>query len=170
MSKRALKTYLDELTKKQLKEQVLDLYNRFKPVKTYYNFVFNPKEEKLLDDAKFKIAKEYFPQNSRKPKTRRSVAQKIIKHYIQLGVDAYVIADVMLFNIEVSQKFTGEKPIKQASFYTSMLKSYIELLKFVAEKGISNDFTLRIKTVVKECENQNWPNSSEFEDALIQQF
>ena len=39
MSKRALKSYLDELTKKQLQEQVLDLYTRFKPVKTYYNFV-----------------------------------------------------------------------------------------------------------------------------------
>ena len=81
MSKRALKSYLDELTKKQLQEQVLDLYTRFKPVKTYYNFVFNPKEEKLLDDAKFKISKEYFPVNTRKPKTRRSVAHKIIKPF-----------------------------------------------------------------------------------------
>ena len=60
MSKRALTAYLGELTKKQLQEQVLDLYTRFKPVKTYYNFVFNPKEEKLLDEAKFKIGKEYF--------------------------------------------------------------------------------------------------------------
>ena len=49
MSKRALKAYLGELTKKQLQEQVLDLYTRFKPVKTYYNFVFNPKEEKYLE-------------------------------------------------------------------------------------------------------------------------
>ena len=170
MSKRELRSYLDELTKKQLKEQVIDLYTRFKPVKTYYNFVFNPKEEKLLDDAKFKISKEYFPQNNRKPKTRRSVAQKIIKHYLQLGVDAYVVADVMLFNIEVSQKYTQEKQIKQVSFYTSMLKSYTELLSFVIEKGISNDFALRINTVVKECENQNWPNAIEFKDALIKQF
>ena len=90
MSKRALTAYLGELTKKQLQEQVLDLYTRFKPVKTYYNFVFNPKEEKLLDDARFKIGKEYFPVNTRKPKTRRSVAHKIIKHYIQLGVDPFV--------------------------------------------------------------------------------
>src|SRR5665811_2031669 len=86
MSKRELKIYLKELTKAQLQEQVLDLYARFKPVKTYYNFVFKPNEEKLLDEAKFKISKEYFPVNTRKPKARRSVAQKIIKHFIQLGV------------------------------------------------------------------------------------
>ncbi|MBI2281553.1 MAG: hypothetical protein HYU68_12825, partial [Bacteroidetes bacterium] len=100
MSKKDLKIYLASLKKKQLEEQVLDLYDRFNEVKTFYNFVFKPKEDQLLEDAKFKISKEYFPVNSRKPKTRRSVAQNIIKHFIQLGVDNYLVADIMLFNIE----------------------------------------------------------------------
>ena len=162
MSKRALKSYLNELTKKQLQEQVLDLYTRFKPVKTYYNFVFNPKEEKLLDDAKFKISKEYFPVNTRKPKTRRSVAHKIIKHYIQLGVDPFIIADIMLFNIEIAQQYTAEKWIKQDSFYTSMLKSFDEVVNYSAEHGIQSDFTVRIKSVVNTAEEQEWINSEGF--------
>jgi Family of unknown function (DUF6155) len=166
VSKRELKAYLNELTKKQLQEQVIDLYTRFKPVKTYYNFVFNPKEEKLLDEAKFKISKEYFPLNNRRPKTRRSVAQKIIKHYIQLGVDAFVIADIMLFNIEIAQKYTKEKTIKQVSFYNSMLKSYVELIKYTNEKAIDADFRTRITNIPKECEQQEWPNHYQFEDAL----
>ena len=167
MSKRALKSYLDELTKKQLQEQVLDLYTRFKPVKTYYNFVFNPKEEKLLDDAKFKIGKEYFPVNTRKPKTRRSVAHKIIKHYIQLGVDAFVIADVMLFNIEIAQKYTAEKMIKQDSFYASMLKSFNEAVNYTQEHGIQSDFKVRIANIVKTTEEQEWFNSEGFRMLLI---
>ena len=166
MSKRALKTYLSELTKKQLQEQVLDLYTRFKPVKTYYNFVFNPKEEKLLDEAKFKIAKEYFSQNNRKPKTRRSVAQKIIKHYIQLGVEPFIIADVMFFNIEVAQKYTTEKTIKQISFYNSMLKSFQEALLFVDECGMTTDFSVRYNSIVTASKKQSWPNHYEFEDSL----
>ncbi len=165
MSKRELKIYLNDLSKAQLQEQVLDLYTRFKPVKTYYNFVFNPKEEKLLDEAKFKIGKEYFPLNNRKPKTRRSVAQKIIKHYLQLGVDAYIIADIMLFNIEIAQKYTQEKTIKQSSFYNSMLKSFQDLLKFIAEKGVSQDFTERVNDIIKACKDQDWPNYYAFEDA-----
>ncbi|MDG1475581.1 MAG: DUF6155 family protein [Vicingaceae bacterium] len=168
MSKRALKEYLGELTKKQLQEQVIDLYNRFKPVKTYYNFVFNPKEEKLLDDAKFKIGKEYFPVNTRKPKTRRSVAQKIIKHYLQLGVDAFVIAEIMVYNIEIAQQYTQEKYIKQDAFYASMFKSFNELLGFVKVHGIENDFIPRIKKIVATAESQDWINSIGFEDALDQ--
>lgn len=166
MSKRELKSYLNELTKAQLREQVLDLYTRFKPVKTYYNFVFNPKEEKLLDEAKFKISKEYFPLNTRKPKTRRSVAQKIIKHYLQLGVDSYIIADIMLFNIEVAQKYTQKKPFTQTAFYNSMLKSLLDAINFIKERSISSDFLPRIANIIAESENQHWPNHYEFRDSL----
>ena len=61
MSKRDLKKYLGELTKEQLEEQLIELYEKFAPVKTYYDFVFNPKEDKLLQEAKVKISQEYFP-------------------------------------------------------------------------------------------------------------
>jgi hypothetical protein len=43
---------------------------------------------------------------------RRSVAQNI-KHFLLLGVDPFVIADVMLYNIEIAQTFSSEHDIKQ---------------------------------------------------------
>ena len=61
MSKKALKKYLHELSKEQLEEQVLELYTRLKEVKEFYNFVFNPNENKRIEECKFKIQKEYFP-------------------------------------------------------------------------------------------------------------
>jgi hypothetical protein len=166
MSKRALKSYLDELTNKQLQAQLLDLYTRFIPVKTYYNFIFNPKEEKLLSDAKFKISKEYFPLNTRKPKTRRSVAHKIIKHYIQLGVDPFVIAEVMLFNLEIAQKYTAKKRIKLDSFYSSMLKSFHEVVVYTDEPGIQTDFSVRFLNIIKASEEQKWLNTESFKHVL----
>jgi transcriptional regulator with PAS, ATPase and Fis domain len=166
MSKRDLKKYLTELTKEQLEEQVLDLYTRFKPVKTYYNFVFSPKEDKLLEDAKFKISKEYFPVNTRKPKARRSVAQKIIKHFIQLGVDSFIIADIMLYNIEVAQQFSQEKYIKQEAFYKSILTSFQDAVSFIDERGIQKDFTARLSKIVSETKDQDWVNQWGFEDSL----
>ena len=54
MSKRDLKKYLKELDKDQLEEQLIELYEKFSDVKIYYDFVFNPKEEKLLQEAKLK--------------------------------------------------------------------------------------------------------------------
>lgn len=163
MSKRDLKKYLQELTKKQLQEQVLDLYTRFTPVKTYYNFVFKPNEQKLLDEAKFKISKEYFPINSRKPKARRSVAQKIIKHYIQLGVEPLIVLDVMLYNIEVAQEYALDKNVKQEAFYKSMLKSFEELINYTQENGLMADANQRITQIINHVNEQSWINSAGFE-------
>lgn len=163
MSKKDLKIYLASLKKKQLEEQVLDLYDRFNEVKTFYNFVFKPKEDQLLEDAKFKISKEYFPISSRKPKTRRSVAQNIIKHFIQLGVDNYLVADIMLFNIEVAQKYSGQKEIKQESFYKSMLKSFEQAVEFVNEKKLINEFNVRITKIITTSKEQDWMNFEEFD-------
>ena len=59
----------------------MDLYVRFPTVKAYYDFVFNPKEDKLIQEAKTKISNEYFPLKRKRPKARRSVAQKLIKHF-----------------------------------------------------------------------------------------
>jgi hypothetical protein len=167
VSKRNLKIYLKELTKVQLEEQILDLYIRFKPVKTYYNFVFKPNEEKLLDEAKFKISKEYFPLNNRKPKARRSVAQKIIKHFIQLGVDPYVVVEIMLFNIEIAQKFSKIKTVRQDAFYKSILKSFIEVVNYTFERTMLPDFKLRMIDICRESKDQEWINHSAFESLLI---
>ena len=102
MSKRELKEYLKDLSKKQMEEQILDLYSRFKEVKEYYDFAFNPKENELIENCRFQISKEYFPVNGRKAKARRSVAQKWIRKLKTLGAEPSLIADLMLYNIEIA--------------------------------------------------------------------
>ncbi|MGV9002843.1 DUF6155 family protein [Flavobacterium sp.] len=161
MSKRNLKQYVSELTKKQLQEQIIELYEKFGNVKTYYDFVFNPNEEKLSKEAKLKISNEFFPLNNRKPKLRRSVAQKYIKHFIELGVDSFVIADITLFTLEIAQSFTAEKSIKQEAFYKSMSNLLKQVIDFVIEKGISYEFKSRIKAIETEALKQKWINKNE---------
>jgi len=162
MSKRDLKKYLHELDKEQLEEQIVDLYSRFKEVKVFYDFVFNPQENKLLEQCKFKISHEYFPLNGRKPKARRSVAQKYIKHFKQLGVDESVIADVMLYNIEIAQTFSAEKAITQDAFYKSMLNSFEEAVEFINENRLNESFKSRVHVIVDEVVNQKWFNRNLF--------
>jgi hypothetical protein len=167
MSKRDLKKYLAELNKVQLEEQIVELYEKFVPVKTFYDFVFNPKEEIILKEAKLKISNEYFPIKKlgrrSKPKMRRSVAQKLIKHFITLGVDPFIIADVMLYNIEIAQTYSSENAIKQELFYKSMFNSFEQAVDFIISNGIYADFKTRIGSISQETEDQKWINQYEFE-------
>lgn len=167
MSKRDLKKYLSELNKEQLEEQIIALYEKLVPVKTYYDFVFNPKEDSLLKEAKLKISNEYFPikksGRGSRPKMRRSLAQKFIKHFIVLGVDPFVIADVMLYNIEIAQTFSSENAVKQELFYKSMFNSFEQAVEFIISNGIYTEFKSRINGIYNETKVQNWFISSEFE-------
>ncbi|WP_348797457.1 DUF6155 family protein [Flavobacterium adhaerens] len=170
MSKRDLKKYLNELNKQQLEEQILELYDKFSPVKVYYDFVFNPKEDALLKECKLKISHEYFPIQAKgkkkKPKMRRSVAQKYIKHFILLGVDPFVIADVMLYNIEIAQTFASENFIKQDLFYKSMHNSFDQALNFIITKGIIGEFKNRILAIFQETLDQKWKNHYDFKVSI----
>lgn len=166
MSKKALQKYLKSLKKEQLEEQVMDLYQRFSEVKTFYNFIFNPKEDKLLGEAKFKISKEYFPPNKRKAKTRRSVAHKQIKHFLTLGVDAHLVADLMLYNIEIAQTYSADNKLITDSFTKSMYKSFEQAVTFIHQNNLTTQFSARIIKVKEEAEYQKWQNRENFETLL----
>jgi hypothetical protein len=162
MSKRELKKYLAQLPKEELEEQIVALYDKFIPVKTYYDFVFNPKEDKLINDAKLKISDEYFPVKRKRPKMRRSVAQKFIKHFISLGVDNFLIADVMFFTIEVAMKFSSKRNVFYESFFKSIQTAYDQAVSFIIEKGIHKDFEDRVNAIKQEAIRQDWNNKFEF--------
>lgn len=173
MSKRDLKKYLAELNKEQLEEQIIELYEKFSAVKVYYNFVFNPKEETLLQECKLKISHEYYPVKKpgrrSKPKMRRSVAQKYIKHFIVLGVDPFIIADVMLYNIEIAQTFSSEHLVKPELFFKSMFNSYEQAVVFLIANGIINDFKSRLLAIHNQTVKQKWYNETEF-NAIIERL
>lgn len=172
MSKRELKKYVAQLTKEQLEEQVMELYEKFSPVKVYYNFVFNPKEDSLLQEAKLKVTNEYFPvrnpgrKTKPRAKMRRSVAQKFIKHFIVLGVDAYIVADLMLYAIEIAQTYAAENPIKSETFYKSMYNSFEQAANYCVTNGIFTDFKERIIGISAEAKLKKWQNRYDFETLI----
>lgn len=162
MSKKALKKYVSDLSKKQLEEQVLELYSRLKEVKQFYDFVFNPNENKRIEECKFKIQNEYFPVSRRKPKKRRSVAQKYIKNFLKLGVEPRLIADVMLFNVETAILFSAENTIKQEAYFVSIQRSYSEAEQYISDTGLNVFFHDRLDSITKQVWDQEWFNREAF--------
>ncbi|NER11265.1 hypothetical protein SAMN06265375_103382 [Muriicola jejuensis] len=162
MSKSALKKYVRDLKKKDLEIQIMDLYERISQVKTYYDFVFNPKEDKLLGEAKARISNEYFPVKRKRPRARRSVAQKLIRKFETLGMDPYLLADLMLFNLETAQRYASHHKVHEA-FYKSMLRSFTEAVSHIARNALRDAFTERLEAVSSQARKQDWGYAEEFE-------
>lgn len=166
MSKRDLKKYLASMPKEELQEQMLALYDKFPDVKAYYNFIFNPKEDKLEQEAKAKISNEYFPLRGKRARLRRSVAQKYVKHFITIGVDPNIVADVMLYNIETAQKYSAKREMRYGSFYKSMLNSFRQVIEYTKTQRIATDFKVRFDAIANEAARQKWENREEFDYLL----
>lgn len=166
MSKRALTKYLQSLDKEELENQVLELYDKFKSVRDYYGFVFNPKEDKLIEGAKFKVHKEYFPNTKRRAKARRSVAQKAIKHFLTLEMDPSLVSDFMLYNIETAMRFNARRTVSGEAFYKSIYSSFNEAVKYIEANGLKTIHWDRMNKILDEAEEQEWLNAEAFEMAL----
>lgn len=166
MSKRALQKYLAELDEDQLREQLMHLYDTFKDVKVYYDFVFNPKEEKLVNESKEKIGNEYFPVRRKRPRMRRSVAQKYIKHFQTIGMNPLHVADVMWFNLEIASAFNKEKKVRQEAFYKSMARSFDEAVKYTLVNGLVDEFQPRIHKVYNDAVAQEWSSLDRLERSM----
>ncbi|AWH75250.1 hypothetical protein DCS32_14075 [Dokdonia sp. Dokd-P16] len=165
MSKRALKKQISTLSNAELQEQIMELYERIPEVKTYYDFVFNPKEDKLVDEAKIKISNEYFPTRRKRPRKRRSIAQKYIKHFKTLGMNPLLLSDVMIFNIEIAQTFEQSSPGQPDAFYKSMLNSFKELVQYVTYHHLLEELGERLERIVALAEEGKWPNADLFDEA-----
>ncbi len=85
MSKPKLKKELQQLTKEQLIEQILDLYDKNKAVKEFYNFYLNPRNEmELAEKYKKQIRKEFNVENPLRSTGKFSVAKRAISDFRNL--------------------------------------------------------------------------------------
>ncbi len=167
MSKRALKKYLGELKPDALREQLLDLHDRFPEVREYYKFVFNPNEDILLRQAQEKIREEYFPKRRKKAKARRSVAKNLIRHFETLEVSPTVMAELMAYNVNTAADYEPTRNCPD-SFYKSIGVSFKQWVAHVHYHRINREFTQPIQDFMQKAEDRQWPNLEYLEDVLEQ--
>ena len=150
MSKPALKKHLLSLTREQLVETVLDMYDNMKPVKEYFEYFLNPNEKKMLKKYKTVIQKEFALEwKYAEPKLRFSVARKAIAEFKALKPSPEMLADLMLTLPEVACEFTYKYGDMTEQFYNSAYNNFKAALEFISKNNLLDDFKLRCGDCLK---------------------
>jgi hypothetical protein len=150
MSKPKLKKELQELTKEQLIEQILDLYDKNKAVKEFYNFYLNPRNEKeLAEKYKKQIRKEFNVENPMRSTEKFSLAKRAITDFKGLQPSPEALADVMLYLPESACELTYCYGDFSEQFYDSAYNNYRAALEFIAKNNLQDVFKRRAKQCVK---------------------
>lgn len=154
MSKPKLKKELQQLTNEQLIEQILDLYDKNKAVKEFYNFYLNPRNEKeLAQKYKKQIRKEFNVENPMRSTEKFSVAKRAISDFKSLQPSPEALADVMLYLPESACELTYSYGDYSEQFYDSAYKNYKVALDFIARNNLLDDFRSRAEQCVKWASN-----------------
>ena len=150
MSKPALKKELLKLTKEQLVEQILDLYDKNKSVKEFYDFYLNPRNEKeLAEKYKKIIRKEFSTERPERAGLKYSVAKRAISDFKDLQPSPEVLADVMLTLPECACEFTYRYGDMDEPFYNGAYNNYKAALAFIAKNGLLEKFRKRAHQCVE---------------------
>ncbi|MDP3912193.1 MAG: DUF6155 family protein [Bacteroidota bacterium] len=153
MSKTALKKHLLSLTKEQVIEQVLGLYDTCKPAKEYFEYFLNPDEQGKFGKYKDVIVNEFFTNTLIGiGKLRFSEAKKAIADFRSLNPSPELLGDLMVTLPEMACKFTNEYGDMSEQFYTSTANNYELALKFLKKRGLLEHFKLRCQDCVKYAE------------------
>ena len=150
MSKAKLKKELNNLTKEQLMEQILDLYDKNKAVKEFYDFYLNPVNEKeLVEKYKKLIRKEFNVERPERGSEKFSVAKKAIADFKSLQPSPEALADVMLYLPESACELTYCYGDYSEQFYDSTYNNYKAALEFMAKNKLLDEFKLRAEQCVE---------------------
>lgn len=150
MSKSTLKKELQKLTKAQLIEQVLELYDAYKPVKEFYTFYLKPDEKAATEQYRKRIVQEFYPNTkSFEPKLRFSEAKKAIAEFTALKPSPEQIADLLMTLAEMACKFTYDFGDMTEQYYNSCLTNYERALAYLQKHDLLEPFKHRSKQCLK---------------------
>ncbi len=155
MSKAQLKKKLIALTKEQVIDVVLELYDARKEAKEFLEFYLNPDDDAKLEEYKKIILDEFYPSRG-EPKFRFSICRKAISDFKKLKSHPACVADLMLYYIEVGVNFTAECGDMWEQYYTTLETNFEKALEYIVEHDFVDEYRARIEKMLEVAEECGW--------------
>lgn len=167
MSLKLLRQHLKTKEKKELIDEIADLYKKFPDVKNYYQASAFNDDQSVLNKYKAVINAEFFPESRyAEPPCRLSGAKKAISDYKKVSCSDSNLADIMLFYVECGVKFTNTYGDINERFYSSMESQYAAACEFIIVRELQNGFQKRAHDIVTKTANCGWG----FHDGLAETY
>lgn len=159
-----LKKYLQQFTKEQLIEQIIDLEKKYKDIKSYYLFSLNPGSALHAEKAKKAIHKFFNSPQGYDPKLRE--ARSEVNGFKKLAPPAESLADIMLYYVECGVKFTLDYGDISGPFYNSVEGMFRDACDVINRNGLKGLYQSRCRKIVDDTADMCWG----FHDELSRQY
>ena len=158
----ALKRYLKHASREQLAAEISDLFAKFNVVRDYYQTRLSPEDDtQVIEKYKAIIKNEFFPARGF-GQARLSIARKAVSDYKKVCRTKALLADLMLFYVQMGIQFTNTYGDIDEPFYDSMESMYKKAVEFIIENELEEAYDRRCRRIVTDTSEMGWG----FNDAL----
>ncbi len=152
MSKTALKKFIAGLSRQQLAEVLLQVYDAKKEAREYLDYFVDPDEEGALEKYRGVVLKEFKPPKGR-ARRRVTVCRRAIKDFLVLEPSAAHVNDLTLTYLEQLVIHFVENPNEKTSTQTNeFLAQSRALAERLATTGSTAEFDNRLAAIVRTAE------------------
>ena len=147
MSRAKFEKLANEMSKEDLVEMLMALYDSRKEAKDYFEYYLNPDEEKAEKKCKTVFLKEYTKTGVRPPKGRISKCKKALQDFEALRPSLEHRIDVRLYMAELASKYGARNWRIWEKNYKTIEKIFADTLLLISDHHLVNQYRTRIDTI-----------------------
>ena len=166
MSKSQVKKLLAGMSKEEVINTVMELYDARKEARDYLDYYVNPNENKELEKFKKIVLKEFDDDISRDPQCRFSVCRKALSDFKKLAPSTETLAEAMVYYVERVCEFSFYAGDLWEQYYDSATSNFRSMLKFLVKNDILEAMMPRVVQIMAWC----WPCGYGFHDEIGDSF
>lgn len=166
MSKSQVKKLLAGMSKEEVINVVMELYDARKEARDYLDYYTNPDEKNELEKFKKIVLKEFDEDFSRNPQCRFSVCRKALSDFKKLAPSEETLAEAMVFYVERICEFSFNAGDLWEQYYDSAASNFRSMLKFLIKNNLLDAMMPRVVQIMAWC----WPCGYGFHDEIDECF
>lgn len=166
MSKSQVKKLLARMSKEEVINIVMELYDARKEARDYLDYYINPNESKELEKFKKIVLKEFDDNISHDPQCRFSVCRKALSDFKKLSPSADMLAEAMVFYVERVYEFSFCAGDLWEQYYDSAINNFRSTLKFLLKNNLLEFMMPHIVQIMA----WSWPCGYGFHDETGNSF
>ncbi|MCR5065406.1 MAG: DUF6155 family protein [Bacteroidales bacterium] len=166
MSKSQVKKLLAGMSKENVINVVMELYDARKEAREYLDYFVNPNEKGELEKFKKIVIEEFGDDGKRMPKCRFSVCRKALSDFKKLAPSADTLAEAMVFYVEQIYELSFCYGDMWEQYYNSAISNFLSTLKFLLKNNLLESMMPRIVQIMA----WSWPCGYGFNDETVDVF
>ena len=166
MSKSQVKKLLAGMSKEEVINTVMELYDARKEARDYLDYYVNPNESNELEKFKKIVLKEFDDDIPRDPQCRFSVCRKALSDFKKLAPSTDTLAEAMVYYVERVCEFSFYAGDLWEQYYDSAVSNFRSMLKFLVKNDMLEAMMPRVVQIMAWC----WPCGYGFHDEIGDSF